>query len=110
MWVNTRMVPASSSRICCPGDVQRCSPRRRRAQRDRPPLPAALDYLGAGDTLTVWQLDPLARYVRQLVETAEDLAKREIELRVLTYAIDTTGPGGRLAFHVFAAWRSSSAS
>lgn len=51
----------------------------------------------------MWKLDRLARSVRQLVETAEDLAKREIGLRVLTQAIDTTSPGGRLVFHVFAA-------
>jgi len=73
------------------------------AQRDRPELKAALDYLRAGDTLAVWKLDRLARSVRQLVETAEDLAKREIGLKVLTQAIDTTSPGGRLVFHVFAA-------
>ncbi|WP_197418983.1 recombinase family protein, partial [Sphingomonas sp. CCH18-H6] len=40
------------------------------AQRDRPELKAALDYLRAGDTLVVWKLDRLARSVRQLVETA----------------------------------------
>ena len=73
------------------------------AQRDRPELRAALDYLRPGDTLAVWKLDRLARSVRQLVETAEDLAKREVGLRVLTQAIDTTSPGGRLVFHVFAA-------
>ena len=73
------------------------------AQRDRPELRAALDYIRAGDSLVVWKLDRLARSVRQLVETAEDLAKREIGLRVLTQAIDTTSPGGRLVFHVFAA-------
>ena len=54
------------------------------AQRDRPELKAALDYLRAGDTLAVWKLDRLARSVRQLVETAEDLAKREIGLPVVT--------------------------
>lgn len=48
------------------------------AQRDRPKLNAALDYLRAGVTLAVWKLDRLARSVRQLVETAENLAKREI--------------------------------
>ena len=64
------------------------------ANRDRPELQAALDYVRAGDTLVVWKLDRLARSVRQLVETAEDLAKREIGLRVLTQAIDTTSPGG----------------
>ena len=31
------------------------------AQRDRPQLQAALDYLRPGDTLVVWKLDRLAR-------------------------------------------------
>lgn len=73
------------------------------ANRDRPELKAALDYLRAGDTLVVWKLDRLARSTRQLVETAEDLAKRKIGLKVLTQTIDTNSPGGRLVFHVFAA-------
>lgn len=73
------------------------------AQRDRPELAAAIDYLRSGDTLVVWKLDRLARSVRQLVETAADLQARDIGLKVLTQAIDTTTPGGRLAFHVFAA-------
>jgi DNA invertase Pin-like site-specific DNA recombinase len=73
------------------------------ANRDRPELKAALDYIRADDTLVVWKLDRLARSVRQLVETAEDLAKRQIGLKVLTQQIDTTSPGGRLVFHVFAA-------
>lgn len=73
------------------------------AQRDRPELKAALDYLRAGDTLMVWKLDRLARSVRQLVETAADLQRRDIGLKVLTQAIDTTTSGGRLVFHVFAA-------
>ena len=51
----------------------------------------------------VWKLDRLARSVRQLVETGEDLQRREIGLKVLTQQIDTTTPGGRLVFHVFAA-------
>lgn len=73
------------------------------ASRDRPELRAALDYIRGGDTLVVWKLDRLARSVRQLVETAEDLAKREIGLKVITQQIDTTSPGGRLVFHMFAA-------
>jgi len=73
------------------------------AQRDRPELRAALEYIRAGDTLVVWKLDRLARSVRQLVETAEELARQEIGLKVLTQQIDTTNPGGRLVFHVFAA-------
>lgn len=73
------------------------------AARNRPELKGALDYVRAGDTLVVWKLDRLARSVRQLVETAADLQRREIGLKVLTQAIDTTTPGGRLVFHVFAA-------
>ena len=73
------------------------------AQRERPELKAALDYAREGDTLVVWKLDRLARSIRQLIETVEDLERRKIGLRSLTEAIDTTTPGGRLVFHVFAA-------
>src|SRR4028119_1874085 len=73
------------------------------AQRDRPELKAALDYAREGDTLVVWKLDRLARSIRQLIETVEDLERQGIGLRSLTEAIDTATPGGRLVFHVFAA-------
>ncbi len=73
------------------------------AKGARPELTAALDYLRAGDTLVVWKLDRLARSVHQLVETAADLQVRKIGLKVLTQQIDTTTPGGRLVFHMFAA-------
>jgi DNA invertase Pin-like site-specific DNA recombinase len=73
------------------------------AQRDRPQLHAALDYMRAGDTLVVWKLDRLARSLKQLIETVEDLEARKIGFRSLTEAIDTTTAGGKLIFHVFAA-------
>jgi DNA invertase Pin-like site-specific DNA recombinase len=73
------------------------------AQRDRPELAKALDYLRPGDVLCVWKLDRLARSLRQLLETGEALAERGIGLRSLTESIDTTTPGGRLVFHVFGA-------
>jgi len=73
------------------------------AQRDRPELLAALDYLRAGDSLVVWKLDRLARSLKQLIETVELLESREIGLRSLTEAIDTTTAGGKLVFHVFGA-------
>jgi DNA invertase Pin-like site-specific DNA recombinase len=73
------------------------------AQRDRPELAKALDYIREGDVLCVWKLDRLARSLRQLLETGEALAERGIGLRSLTESIDTTTPGGRLVFHVFGA-------
>lgn len=73
------------------------------AQRDRPELKAALDYLRSGDTLVVWKLDRLARSLRQLIDTFEHLNERGIGLRSLTEAIDTTTPGGTLIFHIFGA-------
>jgi len=63
------------------------------AQRDRPQLAAALDYMRAGDTLVVWKLDRLARSTKQLIETVEDLARRGIGFRCLTQDIDTTTAG-----------------
>jgi DNA invertase Pin-like site-specific DNA recombinase len=72
------------------------------AQRDRPELAAALDYMRDGDTLVVWKFDRLARSMKQLIETVETLEARQIGFRSLTEAIDTTTAGGRLVFHVFA--------
>lgn len=73
------------------------------AQRDRPELARLLEYLREGDVLVIWKLDRLARSIRQLIETVEDLAERGIGLVSLTEQIDTTSPSGRLVFHVFGA-------
>ncbi|HQT76441.1 MAG TPA: recombinase family protein [Rhodopila sp.] len=73
------------------------------AQRDRPELQAALEYMRSGDTLIVWKLDRLARSLKQLIETVESLENRKMGFRSLTENIDTTTPGGRLTFHLFAA-------
>ena len=73
------------------------------AQRDRPQLQAALDYMRADDTLVIWKLDRLARSLRQLLDTVEALHSRQIGLRSLTEAIDTSTPGGTLVFHLFGA-------
>jgi DNA invertase Pin-like site-specific DNA recombinase len=73
------------------------------AQRDRPELLAALEYVRVGDSLVVWKLDRLARSLKQLIETVELLESRDIGLRSLTEAIDTATAGGKLVFHVFGA-------
>jgi DNA invertase Pin-like site-specific DNA recombinase len=74
------------------------------ARDDRPELRRVLDdVLRQGDTLIVWKLDRLARSLRKLITTAEDLEKRGVGLVSLTESIDTTTPGGVLVFHVFGA-------
>ena len=73
------------------------------AQRDRPELINALNYIRKGDTLVVWKLDRLARSLKQLIETVEELDGRGIALRSITEAIDTSTAGGKLVFHIFGA-------
>ncbi|WP_142849524.1 recombinase family protein [Telmatospirillum sp. J64-1] len=73
------------------------------AQRDRPELLKALDYMRSGDTLVVWKLDRLARSMRQLIDTVELLQSKGMGFRSLTEAIDTTTAGGMLVFHIFGA-------
>lgn len=73
------------------------------AQRERPRLQEALAYMRKGDTLVVWKLDRLARSLKQLIETVEELGGRGIGLKSVTESIDTTTTGGRLVFHIFAA-------
>src|SRR5208283_4315113 len=73
------------------------------ARADRPGLRQALDYVRDGDVLIVWKLDRLGRSLPHLIETVAALEKRGVGFRSLTEAIDTTTPGGRLVFHLFAA-------
>jgi DNA invertase Pin-like site-specific DNA recombinase len=73
------------------------------AQRDRPELKAALEFMREGDTLVVWKLDRLARSLKQLIETIEELDARSIQFCSLTESMDTGTSGGRLFYHIFAA-------
>jgi DNA invertase Pin-like site-specific DNA recombinase len=73
------------------------------AKEDRPQLAAALDYLRPGDTLVVWKLDRLARSIKQLIQTVDELKAKDIGFCSLTEAIDTTTAAGELFFHIFGA-------
>lgn len=73
------------------------------ALTDRPQLKAVIDYLRPGDTLVVWKLDRLARSIKQLIETIENLHNMNCGFRSLTEAIDTNTPSGKLVFHIFGA-------
>ena len=49
----------------------------------------------------MWKLDRLARSLKQLIETVEDLEARGIGFKSITENLDTTTPGGKLVFHIF---------
>lgn len=70
---------------------------------ERGELRNALDYLRPGDILVVESLDRLGRSLQDLIAIVSGLRRQGVGLRSLKEAIDTTTPGGRLVFHVFAA-------
>jgi DNA invertase Pin-like site-specific DNA recombinase len=70
---------------------------------DREELGKALDWLRPGDTLVVTSLDRLSRSLQDLIEIVAELRRRGVGFRSLKESLDTTTPGGRLVFHVFAA-------
>ncbi|MEU6593271.1 recombinase family protein [Streptomyces sp. NPDC046881] len=70
---------------------------------EREELWKCLDYLRPGDTLVVPSLDRLGRSIQDLISIVSALRKRGVGFQSLHEALDTTTPGGRLVFHVFAA-------
>ncbi|MEV7968195.1 recombinase family protein [Sphaerisporangium sp. NPDC088356] len=70
---------------------------------DRPELAACHAFLTAGDTLVVPSLDRYGRSLQDLITMVGDLRRREVGFTSLHENLDTTTPGGRLVFHVFAA-------
>ncbi|MGR6921172.1 recombinase family protein [[Actinomadura] parvosata] len=69
----------------------------------RPELQACHAFLQAGDTLVVPSLDRYGRSLADLITMVGELRRREIGFTSLHENLDTTTPGGRLIFHVFAA-------
>jgi DNA invertase Pin-like site-specific DNA recombinase len=69
---------------------------------ERPELKRALDQLRPGDTLVVWRLDRLARSVQELINLVNLIHAKSADFKSLTEHVDTTTPGGKLVFHVFA--------
>lgn len=73
---------------------------------DRPGLESCLKAMRVSDVLVVWKLDRLGRDLQHLVNIVQDLAKKDISLKVLTGQgadIDTTTASGKLVFGIFAA-------
>ncbi|MBD0692556.1 recombinase family protein [Streptomyces sp. CBMA123] len=69
----------------------------------RPELKACHIFLQPGDTLVVPALDRYVRSLKDLMNMVGELRQREIGFTSLREPLDTTTPGGRLVFHVFAA-------
>jgi len=69
-------------------------------RQERHQLQAAIDYMRKGDTLVVWKLSRLARSLKQVIGTVNNLHERGIGLKVLTQNIDTSTSEGRLFFHM----------
>ncbi len=70
---------------------------------DRPQLTELLQFARPGDTVVVLRLDRLARDVRQILDLVDQFTRRDIGLKSLSEAIDSTTPSGRLAVHTLAA-------
>jgi DNA invertase Pin-like site-specific DNA recombinase len=78
----------------------------------RPELDKALAYLRPGDVFVVTRLSRAMRSLHQMLDLVngtrtndyrDGFKARNIGLVVLKQQIDTTTPGGRLVFHIFAA-------
>ncbi|WP_286828789.1 MULTISPECIES: recombinase family protein [Kordiimonas] len=72
------------------------------AKRDRRQLENMLSQLRPKDQVIVWRLDRLARSLKHLLEIIDVIQDRGAEFVSITEKLDTSSPGGRLIFHVFA--------
>lgn len=70
---------------------------------EREELRHCLKALRDGDTLVVWRLDRLGRSLADLIALVSELERRRVGVLSLKESIDTTGPAGKLVFHLFAA-------
>ncbi|MBF9052046.1 recombinase family protein [Roseobacter sp. HKCCD9010] len=73
------------------------------ANKTRPVLAEALEFLRPGDKLVVFKLDRVARSLPHLIELMDRLKVKDIAFKSLTEEINTTTPGGKLLFHLMAA-------
>ena len=72
------------------------------AKAHRPEWDNCLDHLRKGDVLVIWKLDRASRSTKHLIELAEDLEKREVELKSLKEQIDTASAMGKFFFRMTA--------
>lgn len=68
--------------------------------RKRAGLDDALATLAVGDQLVVWRLDRLGRNFRHLVDIADELRERSVNLISLSEGIDTSSNVGEIIFRL----------
>ena len=66
----------------------------------RPGMRNLLRVMRPGDTVVVWKLDRLGRTLTGVIETAENMARQDIQLISLTEKIDTSSAMGRAFFQI----------
>lgn len=74
------------------------------AKTDRPELQKLLNHLRKGDIVVVYKLDRLGRSLKHLLEVVAELNQKEVGIRSINDAIDTTTPQGRLFFNISASF------
>lgn len=72
------------------------------SSRNRPELDKLLEQLRSGDVVHIWKLDRLGRSLKDLISIVTEIENKGAFLVSLQDKIDTTTPGGRLIFHIFA--------
>jgi DNA invertase Pin-like site-specific DNA recombinase len=73
------------------------------SKAERKGLNEILTYLRLGDTFVAWKLDRAGRSLKHLIDLLKSPQERGIEFMSLTEQMDTTMPGGKLAFHLMGA-------
>jgi len=67
-------------------------------------LNEVLSVVKPGDILVCTKMDRLTRSIRELLAIMDNLAERNVDVVFIDQNIDTTKAGGRLVFHMFAAF------
>ena len=69
----------------------------------RPRLQECLEYVREGDTLVITRLDRLARSTLHLCQIADELQRKQVNLKVIDQNINTGDATGRLLFNMLSA-------
>jgi DNA invertase Pin-like site-specific DNA recombinase len=69
----------------------------------RPELDQALAYLREGDVFVIIRMSRAMSSLKHMIELADQLRERGIDLVVIKQNIDTTSPQGRLVCHILGA-------